>query len=105
MRDGRVRRAYLGLAGGTRALAPSAARRATQGRGVEITSVVAGSPADAAGLRPGDILLSLDDVATKTVTDLQRLMTTQRIGHPIEARLWRSGRITSATVCPAELTE
>jgi len=105
MRDGRVRRAYLGLAGGARVLAPAAARQANQASGVEITSVVTDSPADRAGLRPGDIVLSLDGVATETVSDVQRLMTTQRIGQSVEMRLWRGDRITVASVRPTELGE
>jgi S1-C subfamily serine protease len=103
MRDGRVRRAYLGLAGGARALAPTAARRANQAHGVEVTSVVAGSPADAAGLRPGDIVLRLDGVATQTVSDVQRLMTTQRIGQAVEMQVWRENRVTTLTIRPTDL--
>lgn len=52
MRDGRVRRAYLGVTGGPRPLPPRAAQATGQRRGVEILSVVDGSPAQAAGLRP-----------------------------------------------------
>jgi S1-C subfamily serine protease len=101
MRDGRVRRAYLGLAGGARPL-PAAAGQA---RGIEITSVVTGSPADVCGMRPGDVLMSLDGVATETVTDLQRLMTTQRIDQPIAAHVWRDEQISAMTLRPSELPE
>jgi S1-C subfamily serine protease len=101
MRDGRVRRAYLGVAGGARPLPPVVGQR----QGIEITSVVSGSPADVAGMRPGDVLLSLDGVATARVTDLQRLMTNQRIDRPVEATVWRDGRRVSLTVRAAELSD
>jgi S1-C subfamily serine protease len=103
MNEGRVRRAYIGLAGGARPLPPVVARHTGQARGVEITSVVTGSPADAAGLRPGDVLLSLDGATTESVTSLQRLMTSERINRRVPAQVWRDGRIVAATVRPTEL--
>ncbi len=103
MRDGRVRRAYLGVAGGTRSLPPNAARRAGQAHGVEITSVVTASPADRAGLRPADILLSVDGTPTETVSALQRLMSSERIDRAVVARVWRDDAEISATVQPIEL--
>src|SRR5258708_15674951 len=42
MRNGRVRRAYLGIAGGTRALPPATAQKLGQKAGVEVQEVVAG---------------------------------------------------------------
>src|SRR5437667_1373179 len=51
MRNGRVRRAYLGIAGGNRALPPAIAQRLGRKAGVEVQEVVTGSPAAAASLR------------------------------------------------------
>ena len=104
MRNGRVRRAYLGVAGGTRTLPPSVARQVGQHRGVEITSVVTGSPADLVGLRPGDVLLSVDQTPIDTVSELQRLMTDERIDRSIDARIWRRGRVVAVTIRPSELS-
>src|SRR5258708_2120787 len=80
MRNGRVRRAYLGIAGGTRALAPATAQQLGQKAGVEVQEVVAGSPAAGAGLRTGDIIVSVADVSVAKAGDLQRLMVETRIG-------------------------
>src|SRR6202163_3824317 len=63
MRNGRVRRAYLGIAGGTRALPPPVAQRLGRKAGVEVQEVVGGSPAAAAALRSGDIIVSVGEAA------------------------------------------
>src|SRR5467141_2591546 len=62
MRNGRVRRAYLGIAGGTRPLPPAMAERLGRKAGVEVQEVVAGSPAAASALRNGDVIVSVADV-------------------------------------------
>jgi S1-C subfamily serine protease len=104
MRDGRVRRAYLGIAGGVRTLAPTTARTAGQSRGVEITSIVTGSPADRAGLRPGDTLLEIDHVTIDSVSGLQRMMTGDRVGCRSDVTVLRDGRRTTLSVLPTELS-
>src|SRR6476469_9008585 len=60
MSEGRFRRAYLGIGGGSRPLPPRLARELGQATGVEVVDVAAGSPADAAGLRPEDLIVSVD---------------------------------------------
>ena len=61
MSDGRFRRAYLGIAGGTRPLPPRLARELGRKAGVEVVEVVPGSPAAVADLRPEDLIVALDD--------------------------------------------
>src|SRR5207237_8290995 len=60
MTDGRFRRAYLGIAGGTRPLPPRLARQLGREAGVEVVQVLEGSPAARAGLRPEDLIVELD---------------------------------------------
>src|SRR5439155_1091347 len=60
MRNGRVRRAFLGIAGGTRALAPAVAQRTGFKAGVEVQEIVSDSPAAAARLRSGDLIVEVD---------------------------------------------
>jgi serine protease Do len=103
MREGRVRRAYIGITGGSRPLPPRAATQVGRRLGVEIMSVVAGSPAVDAGLRSGDIILEVDDHAIEDVADLQRLMVGEALGGPMHVRVWRAGEIRTIVVRPSEL--
>ena len=59
--EGRVRRAYLGLAGTPAPLSPPLAEQRGQRHGLRITEVVPGGPAERAGRRRGDLLLSAGD--------------------------------------------
>jgi len=103
MTDGAVRRAYLGIAGGSRPLPPRVAQRTGRRTGVEVIEVVPGSPADRAGIRPEDLLLALDGMALHGVDDLQRLMTDDRIDHHATATLVRGDRELTVEVVPDEL--
>jgi S1-C subfamily serine protease len=103
MRDGRVRRAYIGITGGSRPLPPRPAAQVGRTLGVEIMSVVAGSPAADAGLRSGDIILEVDDHAIEDVADLQRLMVGETLGGPMHVRVWRERDIRTIVVRPTEL--
>jgi serine protease Do len=103
MTEGAVRRAYLGIAGGSRPLPPRVAQRVGHASGVEVIEVVPGSPADRAGIRPEDLLLALDGTPLHGVDDLQRLMTDDRIDHRAEARLVRGDRELTVEVVPDEL--
>jgi S1-C subfamily serine protease len=103
MREGRVRRAYIGITGGSRPLPPRAAAQVGRRLGVEIMSVVAGSPAVDAGLRSGDIILEVDDHPIEDVADLQRLMVGEALEGPMHVRVWRAGEIRTIVVRPKEL--
>ena len=103
MRNGRVRRAYLGIAGGTRALPPATAQRLGQKAGVEVQEVVTGSPAAGASLRNGDIIVSVADVAVAKAGDLQRLMVETRIGSKLALKVLRGDHLVTLEVVPVEL--
>jgi S1-C subfamily serine protease len=103
MRNGRVRRAYLGIAGGTRPLPPAVAQRLGRKAGVEVQEVVAGSPAAAASLRGGDIIVSVGEVAVAKAGDLQRLMVETRIGVRLPLTILRADRLVTIDVVPVEL--
>ena len=66
-------------------------------------TVVAGSPAATAGLRPEDLIVDVDGVAVADVGDLQRLMTGERIGRRTTIGVFRRGHIERVAVTPVEL--
>jgi S1-C subfamily serine protease len=103
MTEGRFRRAYLGIAGGSRPLPPRLARRLARASGVEVVQVVEGSPAAEAGLRPEDLIVELDGTPIADVGDLQRLMVVEKIGAPVGLRVVRGGRELELSLVPAEL--
>jgi serine protease Do len=103
MTDGRVRRAYLGIAGGPRPLPPRVRAEVDMRTAVEVVSVVEGSPADRAGLRPEDLIVAVDGTATASVDDLQRLMVAELIGRPVATRVVREGRAIEVRLVPDEM--
>jgi S1-C subfamily serine protease len=103
MRNGRVRRAYLGIAGGTRALPPAAAQKLGRKKGVEVQEVVSGSPAAGAALLSGDIIVSVAGAAVAKAGDLQRLMVEARIGSKLELEILRGDHFITLNVVPVEL--
>ena len=105
MSEGRVRRAYLGIAGGPRPLPPRARNLFGNRVGVEVVEVVSGSPADRAGVRAGDLIVEVDNRAVESAADLQRRMVAEVIGTPVRARIWRTGSEVELQVVPEELSE
>ena len=101
--DGRVRRAYIGIVGGSRPLPPRAAKAVGRESGIEVVEVVEGSPASAAGLRPEDVIVSVDGEPMSDVGDLQRLMVAERIGESVSVEIVRGGRRRELSLIPREL--
>jgi serine protease Do len=105
MSDGRVRRAYLGIAGGPRPLPPRARAQTGRSAAVEVVEVAPGSPAERAGLRAEDLIVSLAGVSVDDVMEVQRLMSADRIGEPLEAIVIRGERSLKLEVVPGELSD
>jgi S1-C subfamily serine protease len=103
MREGRFRRAFIGIAGGRRPLPPRVAQTLARSAGVEVVQVVDGSPAAKAGLRNEDLIIDVDGVPIEDAGDLQRLMVTERIGRPLTVRAFRGGELLELTLVPVEL--
>jgi S1-C subfamily serine protease len=103
MSDGRVRRAYLGVAGGPRPVPPQARAATGSTTCVEVVEVVEGGPAGRAGIRPEDLILSVDETRIERVEDLQRLMVADLIDTRVTVRLLRAGRLMELELEPTEL--
>ena len=104
IRDGRVRRAHLGVAVSPRPLPPRTAQRLGRRGGVQVMQVIDDSPAADAGLRRGDLLLELDGEPVTDASDLQRLMVGERIGRAVPAIVLRDGRERSLELVLGELS-
>ncbi|PRX52319.1 S1-C subfamily serine protease [Nonomuraea fuscirosea] len=104
IRDGRVRRAFLGLVTSPAPL-PEHLRESTgQNGALRVVEVVAGSPAHRAGLRAGDLVLSAGRTPVGDAQSLQRLMFADAIGRPLPITVHRNGALVDVIAEPVELT-
>jgi S1-C subfamily serine protease len=103
MRDGRVRRAYLGVVGGSRPLPAALAHDLGRGRALEVVQLLDQSPAAAAGVRPGDLIVELDGRPIQGVGDLQRLLVGELVGRRVDLRVARGSKLVELPLTPAEL--
>jgi S1-C subfamily serine protease len=103
MSEGRVRRAYIGIAGGPRPLPPRAQAELGLEAGVEVVEVAPESPAEHAGIRAEDLIVELDGVRLDDVNLLQRMMVAELIGRQVPVTVVRGGRVVELELVPAEL--
>ena len=101
--EGRVRRAWLGIAGGRRAVAPRIAAKIGYQAGIAVAEVVEGSPAERAGIRPDDIIVAVDEHPVADAGDLQRLMIDEAIGRPMAVRVVRRDEPIELHAVPSEM--
>jgi S1-C subfamily serine protease len=104
LRDGRIRRSYIGVAG-QNVPVPRAIARANQlavSSGVAVVSVEPNSPATTAGLRDADIILAFAGEPVTGIDDLHRRLTDDRIGVPSPLIVLRRGQRRQLTIVPAE---
>jgi S1-C subfamily serine protease len=105
MTHGRVRRAWLGLAGAQSPLPPPLVAKLGRRSGLRVAQVIAGSPADQAGLRVGDIVVAVGGEDIIGSTAIQRLMVEHVIGRRLEITVWRNGALVDVIAVPRELAD
>lgn len=105
LKDGRVRRAYLGLVNTPVQLQPSAVVRTGHREGLLVVEVLPGSPAERSGLRAGDVLLKVGGKAVSNAESLQKLLFAEAIGVPLELAVLRDGTEIRVLTIPEEMTE
>jgi S1-C subfamily serine protease len=103
MDTGRVRRAFVGIAGGDRPLPPAVRLKVGRPSGVEVIAVDPDGPAAAAGVRPEDLIVSVDGRPVERMDDLLRLMGGDAVGVPVTLGIVRAGRSIEIALVPAEL--
>lgn len=104
MRDGRVARGWFGIAGQTQELSRALARRlnlAAQS-GVLVVAVTGGGPAESAGVRVGDVVLTLDGAPTPSVDAIHKLLTRERVGRKVTLGVLRNGAVVGADLAVVE---
>ncbi|HSJ22688.1 MAG TPA: trypsin-like peptidase domain-containing protein [Nocardioidaceae bacterium] len=103
MHDGRVRRAYLGLVTSPAPLPPAWAERTGQRTALRVVEVVPGSPAEACGMRAGDVIVAVDVTPLGDAQSLQRLLFEEAIGSRMEITVLRNGALVDVVARPSEL--
>jgi S1-C subfamily serine protease len=104
IRDGRIRRAYIGIAGQNIDV-PRAMARVNQvaiASAVRIASVEKGSPAAQAGLEKADIVVAFGDVAITGVDDLHRVLGEEQINKVVDVAVIRGGERRTISITPVE---
>lgn len=102
--DGRVRRGYLGLVGTPAPVPASVAQRYQRSKGLRLVEVVPGSPAARAGLRAGDLVLSVGREPVQDAQGIQRQLFADSIGAALPVTVLRNGAMVDVIAVPSELT-
>lgn len=104
LKHGRVRRARIGIAGEQIVLPDRIRHRAglTQKSAVRVAALMEQSPAGRAGLREGDVIVSLDAQAVTGIDDVTRLLDERRIGRTTSIGVLRATQVERVEVVPEE---
>jgi S1-C subfamily serine protease len=105
LKDGRVKRAYLGVVSTPIRLTASAVIRTGQRAGLRVVEVLAGSPADRAGLKGGDIIMTAGSRPVSNAEGLQKLLFADAIGQPLQISVLRDGKEVNLAAVPEEMAE
>jgi S1-C subfamily serine protease len=107
LRDGRVRRSHLGVAGQDTPIPRRLVRlhHLAHERGVTITAVSEGTAAAEAQLRPGDLIVEFAGEPVRGVDDLHRVLTEERIGELLPLKIIRRGELRRVLVTPREIPD
>jgi S1-C subfamily serine protease len=99
---GGARQGYLGIGSASVALPERQRAGGPQSHGLLITAIVEGSPADAAGLLVGDVMISFDGRTIEDTDTLLTLLRGDRIGKPARLTLVRGGQLHDVVVTVGE---
>jgi serine protease Do len=103
--DGRVRRGWLGVRIQTVTDEIAEGFRLDRARGALVAAVTEGGPAEAAGIREGDVILRFDGREVPEMRKLPRMVAETRIGRDVDVLVWRKGEEVQLSVMLGELEE
>ncbi len=102
--QGKVVRPYVGISMQT--LTPSvreAIGAQAPEKGALVAEIQKGSPADQAGVQPGDVIVALDDKPIADSRDVQQAVLQHKVGDNVAVKVWRDGKTLQMAVRTAEL--
>ncbi len=99
---GRVRRGFLGVSAQPVRLPANVAAQVNQETGLLLAAVEPGSPADQAGLYLGDTLIAVDGQTVRHMDDLMSVLTGDRVGKAVTAKIVRGGQVHEVSVTVGE---
>lgn len=107
LRDGKIRRAWLGVGGQTAPVHPRLRRfhGLSSATGVLVLAVEPNSPASRARLRPGDLIVAYDEQPITDVDALHRWLTEERIGRTAQVTILRGAERAKVSIRPQEAPE
>ena len=102
---GKVTRGWIGVS--VQSLTPEMAQAfgLKETKGALVGDVVAGSPADAAGLKRGDVIISFDGKEIKNMSDLPKIVAETPIGQTVDLKIMRKGKEIDLKITVAEMPE
>jgi len=105
IKEGRIRRGYIGVAGQTTPLHRRVARfyHLANESGAMVVSIEKGSPAEQSRIRPDDVIVALNDEPIASVHDLHKKLVGDRIGTPCKLTVLRGTEQLTIYVTPAEM--
>ena len=99
---GKVKRGFLGVSAQLVRLPQNIAEEISQETGLLLASVEQGSPSDKGGMLLGDTLIALDGEKVRHMDDLMALLSGDRVGKSIAARVLRGGQLQELQVVIGE---
>ncbi len=104
MKEGKIRRSYLGIGGQNVPLHRRLVRehQLTNSNGVLVIAVAPGGPAERAGLREGDVLVGFNGKPITSIDSLHKLLTGEQIGTVARMILLRRAEKLELAVTPTE---
>ncbi|AEF41383.1 S1C family serine protease [Hoyosella subflava] len=102
--EGRVRRAYLGIIGSPTPVPSPLAERIGRSKALRLVEVLSGGPADTAGLKRGDLLLTVAREPVSSAQDIQRQLFGEAIGLALPVTVLRGDAMVDVIAVPTELT-
>ena len=96
--DGKVDRGYIGISLRPVDEVSAKSLKLEKVIGALVDDILKDSPAEKAGIEPGDVILELDGKPVNSSNDLQSLVAQRRAGDKVNLKIWRDGKSITKSV-------